>query len=31
MNIALFGVSGHIGKNLIYYLKDEATFENILF
>ena len=23
MNIAIFGASGHIGKNLIYYLKDE--------
>lgn len=31
MNIAIFGASGHIGKNLIYYLKDDPHFKIFCF
>lgn len=31
MNIAVFGASGHIGKNLIYYLKDEPDLKIFCF
>lgn len=31
MNIAIFGASGHIGKNIIYYLKDEPGIKMFCF